>query len=185
MKKPTQKLFEEYESKFGWQRAIDLFYVLEAYWDESQKKFQPILDKWKSDLLKIDYKSMYDLPLLNVLKTKLSTCEKGSMEYKKIDFAIKQVKSHLGLGAKIVELDVDGAKQVSIISLFNRYGFEVKRNFVCCPFHGEKTASLKIYPEKNSWSCFGCKAGGDSITFIEKIEHLDFIKAVRFLNNMR
>ncbi|MBQ9414490.1 MAG: DNA primase [Clostridia bacterium] len=56
------------------------------------------------------------------------------------------------------------------------------RNFVgLCPFHGEKTPSFTIYPENNSFYCFGCGAGGDIITFVKKIEHLDYLDAVRFL----
>ena len=56
------------------------------------------------------------------------------------------------------------------------------RNLVgLCPFHGEKTASFNLYPETNSFYCFGCGAGGDVITFIKRIENLDYIDAVRFL----
>ena len=56
------------------------------------------------------------------------------------------------------------------------------RNLVgLCPFHGEKTPSFNIYTENGSFYCFGCGAGGDVITFIMKIENLDYIEAVRFL----
>ena len=50
-----------------------------------------------------------------------------------------------------------------------------------CPFHGEKTPSFTVYPENNSFYCFGCGAGGDVITFVKKIEHLDYMDAIRFL----
>ncbi len=50
-----------------------------------------------------------------------------------------------------------------------------------CPFHGEKTPSFNLYPETESFYCFGCGAGGDVITFIKKIENLDYIDAVKFL----
>ena len=50
-----------------------------------------------------------------------------------------------------------------------------------CPFHGEKTPSFTVYPETASFYCFGCGAGGDVITFIKKIENLDYMDAVRFL----
>ena len=56
------------------------------------------------------------------------------------------------------------------------------RNLVgLCPFHGEKTPSFTLYPETSSFYCFGCGAGGDVITFIKRIENLDYIDAVRFL----
>lgn len=50
-----------------------------------------------------------------------------------------------------------------------------------CPFHNEKTGSFNIYPDNGSFYCFGCGAGGDIITFIMKIENLDYIEAVKFL----
>ncbi len=56
------------------------------------------------------------------------------------------------------------------------------RNLVgLCPFHGEKTPSFNLYPETESFYCFGCGAGGDVITFIKRIENLDYIDAVKFL----
>ncbi len=56
------------------------------------------------------------------------------------------------------------------------------RNLVgLCPFHGEKTASFNLYPETSSFYCFGCQAGGDVITFIKRIENLEYMDAVRFL----
>ncbi len=56
------------------------------------------------------------------------------------------------------------------------------RNLVgLCPFHGEKTASFNLYPETNSFYCFGCGAGGGVITFIRRIENLSYIDAVKFL----
>lgn len=56
------------------------------------------------------------------------------------------------------------------------------RNLVgLCPFHGEKTPSFTLYPENGSFYCFGCGAGGDVITFIRRIEHLDYLDAVKWL----
>ena len=50
-----------------------------------------------------------------------------------------------------------------------------------CPFHSEKTPSFTVYPQDNSFYCFGCGAGGDQISFAMKIEHLDYPDAVNFL----
>ena len=56
------------------------------------------------------------------------------------------------------------------------------RNYVCsCPFHSEKTPSCTVFTETQSFYCFGCGAGGDVITFIMKIENLDFMEAVKLL----
>ena len=50
-----------------------------------------------------------------------------------------------------------------------------------CPFHNEKTPSFVVYPETQSFYCFGCGAGGDVIPFIKKINNVDYIEAVKFL----
>ena len=51
----------------------------------------------------------------------------------------------------------------------------------CCPFHNEKTPSFHVLPDKQFYHCFGCKKGGDVISFIKDIENLDYKDAVRFL----
>lgn len=50
-----------------------------------------------------------------------------------------------------------------------------------CPFHNEKTPSFTVYPDTQSFYCFGCGAGGDAVTFIKKIENLDYLDAVKTL----
>lgn len=50
-----------------------------------------------------------------------------------------------------------------------------------CPFHNEKTPSFTVYPADNSFYCFGCGVGGNVVTFIRQIEHLDYPDAVEFL----
>lgn len=50
-----------------------------------------------------------------------------------------------------------------------------------CPFHNEKTPSFTVYPDSQSFFCFGCGAGGEVISFIRRAENLDFSEAVRLL----
>lgn len=50
-----------------------------------------------------------------------------------------------------------------------------------CPFHHEKTPSFHVTKENQLYYCFGCHEGGNVITFIEKMEHLDFVETVKFL----
>ena len=50
-----------------------------------------------------------------------------------------------------------------------------------CPFHSEKTPSFVVYPETQSYYCFGCGAGGDVITFIRTMNNLGYVEAVKFL----
>lgn len=53
-----------------------------------------------------------------------------------------------------------------------------------CPFHNEKTPSFTVYPESRSFYCFGCGAGGDVISFVRRIENLDYIEAVKAVAQM-
>ncbi len=50
-----------------------------------------------------------------------------------------------------------------------------------CPFHSEKSPSFTVYPKTSSFYCFGCGMGGDAVTFIRQIEHLDYPDALQFL----
>jgi DNA primase len=50
-----------------------------------------------------------------------------------------------------------------------------------CPFHDERSPSFNVTPGKELYHCFSCGEGGDVITFIRKIEHLDFTEAVERL----
>lgn len=50
-----------------------------------------------------------------------------------------------------------------------------------CPFHNEKSGSLTLYPENESFYCFGCGAGGDVIAFVSRIENLDYMETIRWL----
>ncbi len=50
-----------------------------------------------------------------------------------------------------------------------------------CPFHAEKTGSFNVNEDNGLFKCFGCGIGGDAITFVREIEHLDFVGAVEWL----
>ena len=74
-------------------------------------------------------------------------------------------------------MDRDEIKQsYSMREILNRYGLVPNRaGFVCCPFHKEKTPSMKIY--KDSYYCFGCGESGDVFSFVEKMDNLTFKEA--------
>ena len=50
-----------------------------------------------------------------------------------------------------------------------------------CPFHSEKTPSFTVYPDTQSYYCFGCGAGGDIISFTKEINGLTYVEAVKAL----
>lgn len=74
--------------------------------------------------------------------------------------------------------------RADIVQIVGQY-VQLKKNgrkyWGLCPFHGEKTASFSVDPEKQLFYCFGCKAGGSVIHFVMEIEHLPFPEAVKHL----
>lgn len=69
----------------------------------------------------------------------------------------------------------------SMRDILGRYGLPQpnRAGFICCPFHKEKTASMKIY--KDSYHCFGCGENGDIFSFVQKMEDVDFRTAFKML----
>lgn len=59
-----------------------------------------------------------------------------------------------------------------------KHGKEYK---ACCPFHGEKTPSFSVVPEKNFYHCFGCGEHGNALGFLMKHDNLGFVEAVEEL----
>jgi DNA primase len=51
----------------------------------------------------------------------------------------------------------------------------------CCPFHGEKTPSFTVVPDKQFYHCFGCGAHGTALGFLMEHDHLSFVEAVEDL----
>ena len=76
---------------------------------------------------------------------------------------------------------------MSLLRLAESQGYELKREgndyVMCCPFHEEKMASLKITPDKNLFHCFGCGAGGSVIDWVMKTQGIEFKAAVAYLQN--
>ena len=78
-------------------------------------------------------------------------------------------------------MTTDEIKQsVSMREVVERYGIHIDRKgFCCCPFHKEKTASMKVY--KDSVYCFGCGRSADIFSFVMGMEHCDFKTAYKAL----
>lgn len=70
---------------------------------------------------------------------------------------------------------------LSMAEVVRFYGYEPNRaGYICCPFHNEKTASLKLYTR--DFHCYGCHIGGDVIDFVGRLFNLDPMAAAKRLN---
>lgn len=78
----------------------------------------------------------------------------------------------------VSDVMIHRAKEYPISELLQVNGM----GFAKCPFHAEKTASLKVYKSQNSWWCYSCAAGGDVIALVMRQDNLTFPQAVRQLS---
>lgn len=77
-----------------------------------------------------------------------------------------------------LKLRCDVEQIISSYVLLKRSGRNLKG---LCPFHSEKTPSFVVYPDSQSFYCFGCGVGGDAVTFIKRVENLEYVEAVKYL----
>ena len=70
---------------------------------------------------------------------------------------------------------------VSVVSLYVPLRQRGGSLLGLCPFHREKTPSFSVRPDRQTFHCFGCGAGGNVFTFVMMIENFDFLDALRFL----
>ncbi|MGM9987886.1 MAG: DNA primase [Bacillaceae bacterium] len=89
------------------------------------------------------------------------------------------------MGNRIPEEIVDQIRNtvdiVDVISEYVQLKKQGRNYFGLCPFHGEKSPSFSVSPDKQIYHCFGCGAGGNAISFLTKIEGISFIEAVKKL----
>ena len=87
-----------------------------------------------------------------------------------------------GIDAAVIE---EVKARIDLVDLISSYGISVKTaggsKKACCPFHHEKTPSFNINEAKGFYHCFGCGESGDAIKFVERMEGLSFVDAVRKL----
>ncbi|MBF15542.1 MAG: DNA primase [Chloroflexi bacterium] len=83
-----------------------------------------------------------------------------------------------------VEEIKNNADIIGVISEYVPLSIAGNRAKAVCPFHTEKTPSFHVNSERKSWKCFGsCNEGGDIISFIQKIENVDFSQALKILGD--
>ncbi len=82
---------------------------------------------------------------------------------------------------EIVEAIKDRADIVDLIGTYVSLRRAGSNYNGLCPFHSERTPSFTVFPDNQSFYCFGCQAGGDAFTFVMRMENLEYKGAVEFL----
>ncbi len=88
------------------------------------------------------------------------------------------------LQAKTKTIDIEKvSEKVDIVSLALEYGLDLIQQtngeYICvCPFHEDINPSMRIYPQSNSFYCFGCQAGSSIFEFVMQMENIEFKDAL-------
>ncbi|HLH64005.1 MAG TPA: DNA primase [Ktedonobacteraceae bacterium] len=77
-----------------------------------------------------------------------------------------------------IKAKVDVVDEVGLVVALQKSGKSLKG---LCPFHNERTPSFYVFPESQTWHCFGCNEGGDVFSFVEKQQGLEFRDALLYL----
>lgn len=77
-----------------------------------------------------------------------------------------------------IKAKVDVAEEIGLVVALQKSGKALKG---LCPFHNERTASFYVFPESQTWRCFGCNEGGDVFSFVQKQQGLEFREALLYL----
>jgi DNA primase len=77
-----------------------------------------------------------------------------------------------------IKAKIDVVEEVGLVVSLRKSGKSFQG---LCPFHNERTPSFYVFPESQTWRCFGCHEGGDVFTFVEKQQGLDFRDALLYL----
>ena len=77
-----------------------------------------------------------------------------------------------------IKAKVDVAEEIGLVVALQKSGKALKG---LCPFHNERTASFYVFPESQTWRCFGCNEGGDVFSFVQKQQGLEFRESLFYL----
>ena len=158
--KKAKEEYEETEAVLQAGYAHQLKQIEHKWAGKEEEKFYG-----KSFDRKLAYKILYEWAL-DPLKQRLDACKRM------VDRVTYKRTADAGLAGPE---QIDRAKRYPIGELIR-----TTRGFVLCPFHNERTASLRVFPD-NHFHCFGCGAHGDSIEFVRKQNNIGFWDAVTYL----
>jgi len=82
--------------------------------------------------------------------------------------------------------NIQEIKEIPIDQVISDFGIRLRKvsedeMSALCPFHEESQPSFRVNLEKNVFHCFGCNAGGDVISFVQKFKDISFGEAIRYL----
>jgi len=119
------------------------------------------------------------------IKPLIKEYEKKIREY---TFLIKRISIYDRRKTKDKSIDIssllDNIDIVEVISGYAGLNKRGKQYLGICPLHNEKTPSFSVNREKGLWHCFGCKEGGNVISFLMKIEGKSFKEVINNLNEI-
>jgi hypothetical protein len=125
------------------------------------------------------------------IETRLSLLVQVIPRIKEAEAHIKRLnrqlnhKANIPVPGRITKDDIQRAKEVPIESLLSIAVRKSGKTFIAkCPLHEDRSPSFVVYRESNTFWCFGCQQGGDSIALIRQMEKLSFIEAVKYLNRV-
>lgn len=106
----------------------------------------------------------------------LRECLESALKHQRPVKTIVQKPGHIDIAAVKERNDV-----VDVVERYTRLRKSGSRFAGRCPIHNDKNPSLIVYPDRQSWHCFGCGKGGDVIKFVQIMENTDFRGAVAML----
>lgn len=74
-------------------------------------------------------------------------------------------------------------ERITMTDITERYGFEVKRGVMLCPFHNDSNPSINVYPGSHGWYCWVCNEGGSVIDFVAKLFQINIRQAALRIDN--
>lgn len=104
-------------------------------------------------------------------------------EISKIQFIL--AKPSKGNNKSVTEKEINHALNIPIESLTQNLKLRKTGESLTglCPLHNEKFPSFHIYPKTNSFYCYGCQKGGNTINLVRELHNFNFKETVEFLNN--
>lgn len=162
--------------------------ILIAFSDECKEFIPKKIDRLNKDIL--PYKKWIEDTLRNDKYSnfeKFFIIESSKIIYsgitKKINYLekLKKIRKLMNKSREndIIDEDIQKAREYPLKFLL---GKEKNKKYQC-PFHVEKTPSLHLNKD-NSFYCFGCHERGDSIQFIMKLNNMNFIEAIKYINSL-